>query len=417
MMQAFYTGIAGINSSQGGMDVVSDNLANVSNIGFRKSDIEFASYYGKSLDRAGIDSTVNTAGYGSRVQATPTDLSQGTLIQGARDTELAIYGDGWFGVQDGAGNTLYTRNGDFNFDASRDLVTYDGQRVLGTLGNNMKDGVLIKELNSVDLADVSAQKPLNFPESLHYPAEATSEVKFYGNLNTTQDNLTISANAISPKEDRNGITLTFTKSNPQPATGSAWDIVAKATSNDGSVVYDTVQGSATFADNGEMIAFSIPTIDNDGAKVAINLGEGFSGVFSNTSSTALSSSSNGLAGGDLVGYSVNEDANIIAAFSNGRSSSIGKVAVFHFQNDQGLERISGSRFSESSNSGKPIFFKDANGKNITGANILNYKLENSNVAMEVALTQLIVFQNSFDASSKSISTSDQMIQKALQMDA
>ena len=417
MMQAFYTGITGITSSQGGMDVVSDNLANISSVGFKQSEVEFASIYGKSLDRAGLEGSINTPGYGSRIHATTTNLSQGTLIQGSRNTELAIYGDGWFGVKDASGNTLYTRNGDFNFDASRDLVTYRGDRVLGTLGDNIADGRLTEELSSVALASVAAQEPLNFPETLTYPAEPTSEVKFFGNLNVQEPTHIISARAISPNGDRNSVSLTFTKSNPQPPTGVAWDIVAKVSSSDGTVVYDTVQGSATFSENGEMISYTLDPVDNDGAKVTLDLGEGFSGVFSNDSSASLSSTANGLEEGDLVGYGINEDGNVIAAFSNGRSSAVGKIAVYHFQNDQGLERVSGSQFAQSANSGEPIFFKDVNGNNVTGANILTYKLENSNVKMEVALTELIIYQNSFDANSKSISTSDQMIQKALQMDA
>lgn len=86
-------------------------------------------------------------------------------------------------------------------------------------------------------------------------------------------------------------------------------------------------------------------------------------------------------------------------------------------NDQGLERINGSRFRESSNSGKPTFFQDASGKNIIGTDITNFKLEGSNISMEYGLTELIILQRSYDASAKSITTADQMMQKALNMDA
>jgi len=98
-------------------------------------------------------------------------------------------------------------------------------------------------------------------------------------------------------------------------------------------------------------------------------------------------------------------------------SSVGKIAVYHFQNDQGLNRVNGSRFAESNNSGKPLFFKDANGQNIIGSDIANFKLEGSNVEMSTGLTDLIVLQRAYDANSKSITTADQMIQKALNMGA
>jgi flagellar hook protein FlgE len=98
-------------------------------------------------------------------------------------------------------------------------------------------------------------------------------------------------------------------------------------------------------------------------------------------------------------------------------SSVGKIALFHFQNDQGLERISGSRFQESSNSGTPIFFTDGSGQNIIGADVVNFKLEGSNYGMTGGLTELIVYQRAYDANSKSITTADEMMQKALNMDA
>ena len=93
------------------------------------------------------------------------------------------------------------------------------------------------------------------------------------------------------------------------------------------------------------------------------------------------------------------------------------MAIFHFQNDQGLERINGSKFMESTNSGKPIFFQDKDGNNILGTDLMTGQLEGSNVKMEVALTDLIIMQRAYDSSSKLVSTADQMLQKALSMDA
>lgn len=82
-----------------------------------------------------------------------------------------------------------------------------------------------------------------------------------------------------------------------------------------------------------------------------------------------------------MGYSINKNAEVIATFSNGEQSSVGKIAVFHFQNDQGLQRLSGSKFEASANSGEPVFYQDGNGNNITGTDIANFKLEGSNIDM------------------------------------
>ena len=128
-----------------------------------------------------------------------------------------------------------------------------------------------------------------------------------------------------------------------------------------------------------------------------------------------SSKSNGKEKGDLVGYNINNKGEVVATFTNGEQSSVAAIAIYHFTNDKGLERINGSRFEESSNSGRAMFYKDQNGNAITGSQVLNNRLENSNVEMEVGLTELIVMQRSYDANAKSITTADEMIQKAINM--
>jgi flagellar basal body rod protein FlgG len=89
--------------------------------------------------------------------------------------------------------------------------------------------------------------------------------------------------------------------------------------------------------------------------------------------------------------------------------------IFWFQGSNHIDLA--DEFEESSNSGAPLFFKDENGQNIIGTNIQNFKLEGSNVQMSYGLTDLIILQRAYDANSKSITTADQMMQKALNMDA
>jgi len=118
-----------------------------------------------------------------------------------------------------------------------------------------------------------------------------------------------------------------------------------------------------------------------------------------------------------AGYNLNEDGQIIASFNNGKQSSVGQIAIYHFQNDQGLNRLSGTQFSASSNSGKAIFYKDAENNNIIGTRLTTHQLEDSNVDITSGLTDLIILQRSYEANAKSITTADEMIQKALNMRA
>ncbi len=175
-------------------------------------------------------------------------------------------------------------------------------------------------------------------------------------------------------------------------------------------------GQAVFADSGGLSSFNIASVNNDGTPVALDLGTNYSGVISTDGiGVSGSSQSNGTSGGVLLGYGIDSNGVIMADFSNGRQSAIGRVAVYHFQNDQGLSREGGTYYHESSNSGKPLFFTDANGDAITGATIRGGSLEASNVRMDVGLTDMIIMQRAYQANAKTITTVDEMIQKALQM--
>jgi len=415
MTQAYYTGISGLKSSSDSIDVVSNNIANVNTTGFRSYDAEFASLFETSM--AETNAMDDDIGKGVRIQSTSMNTEQGSIVLTDKNTDLAIQGEGWFAVQ-GNNDPMYTRDGAFVFDVNDDLVTTDGMYVLGTVGNNIGDGdILTEKLDKVELTSVSTQEKLRFPKTLTYPAKPTTEAKFMANLGSGYDPVTIGARVIDPQDNENHLKLEFRKREKQVSPGSQYDVVATIQSPDGKEIYNSVSGEATFDSAGALVSTTLTTIDNNGVDVAIDLGSGFDGIVAIDTHEVVPGSSiaNGTVGGDLVGYSINKDAEVIATFTNGEQSSVGKIAVYHFQNDQGLERISGTRFQESSNSGKAIFYTDSNGKIVNGTNITNFALENSNVELTNGLTELIILQRSFDANSKSITTADQMIQKALDM--
>ncbi len=418
MTQAFYTGISGLKSNQTAIDVVSNNIANISTVGFRGYTSEFTSLFEKELNTTTQTSSNNSlVGLGTTLSASSMDTKEGDIALSSKNTDLAIAGNGWFGIG-GEGETLYTRAGNFNFDKEGSLVTPDGHYVLGTMGNNIKNGVVSKVLDEIKLGKVTAQTKLSFPSQLQYPVVPTTKTQFFGNLGRDDVVRTMGASAIDPKNNKNQIKLSFTQSQPQVLPGTQWDIVATAQSLDGITTYDTQTAKVEFDAKGALISSTLKSINNNGQIVQLDLGNSFNGVTS-ISGTPISASSksNGNIGGELKGYDVNKNAEIIATFTNGEQTSVGKIALYHFQNEQGLERNSGSTFKASPNSGDPIFFQDKNGDSYNGTEILNYRLEGSNVGMSAALTDLIIFQRSYDANSKSISTANEMMKKALQMGA
>lgn len=441
MTQGYYAGISGIQTHQYGIDVVSDNLANMSTTGYKSVGTEFADLFSKAVASGGKMPTANDIGHGVRLQATALQLGQGAILPSDRFNDLSLEGRGWFGVTS-KGDDYYTRDGHFLFDTNEQvpgdvnssfarLVTSDGKYVSGTMLTNFTyDGnfdygditgdsgafVLNTPVSDVPLAAVQSQGKIEFPTRLAYPVSPTTEASFFGNLGVDNEIRSMSADAISASNEHNRIKLVFTQSAIQPAEGSAWDVAATVTTNDGSIVYDTQNGQAVFDASGLLSSFNIASLNNDGTPVAISLENNNGGVIStNGVGVSGSSQSNGISGGTLTNYGIDTNGVIVAEFSNGLQSAIGRVAVYHFQNDQGLSRENGTYFRESSNSGAPMFFTDANGNAITGATVRSGTLEASNVRMDVGLTDMIIMQRAYQANAKTITTVDEMIQKALQM--
>jgi len=420
MNQAFYSGLSGMQSHQTGIDVTADNLASINTVGFRGYTAEFSNIFDDVMGTYDSSSNLTeTVGYGSYVNAVNMDEAQGTLMLTDSSTDVAINGNGWFGVQTENGQTLYTRNGAFTTDAEYNLVSRnEGFKVLGTIGSNIQNSTLTQELSEVPLGDVNTQIPLTFPKDLYYPATPTSEVSFYGNLGTEDVDQTMSSSIVMVDGEKRALKLHYTLSETQPAEGINWDIKATVESIDGQTIYTTENGQAFFNSSGKMLESTLTSIDNEGSPITIDLGTGYDGVISvSQEATSSYSINNGVERGELAGYDIDINGQVSASFTNGRSSAVANIALYHFTNDQGLDRYSGTHFAQSANSGEAIFYKDANGNNIKGSTMVNYKLENSNVRMEIGMTELIILQRAYTANSKSVTTADELIQKALNMDA
>ena len=245
---------------------------------------------------------------------------------------------------------------------------------------------------------------------------------------------------IAPNGDKNTLDMNFTKRVPQGSSGTTWDVTANIYSYyenyDNTKTYDTSKyyvnetdkkvyeivdtktGVLEFDGAGRLLSSSLPKLSNGGTELEVNFGtpNSFDGVVSSVNiNKSSTSSANGGPEGFLKDYGMDGNGNIVANFDNGKSSAIAKVAVYHFQNDQGLTSASSNLFEQSSNSGQAIFYADKNGNPFNGSTIFNHRLEGSNVSFATALTELIVVQKAFSASSKGITTSDELLQNAINM--
>jgi flagellar hook protein FlgE len=125
MMKALSSGVSGLQSQQTKMDVIGNNIANVTTTAYKTQTVNFADVY---YDSTGV-------GYGSKVSSINTTYTLSGYTATDSATDLYINGEGYFKVQDSAGNDYYTRNGALSFDSSGNLVDSSGSQLYGWSGD------------------------------------------------------------------------------------------------------------------------------------------------------------------------------------------------------------------------------------------------------------------------------------------
>lgn len=149
MMRALYSGVSGLQAHQTKMDVLSNNIANVNTVGYKKSEITFQDLLSQTIasGQAGTASTTGGTnakqiGTGVQVGAVNTVTTQGAASTTGNNTDLMIQGQGYFILQDNGGNTLYSRAGAFSVDSAGNLVnSANGMMVCDSNGIPINIGV------------------------------------------------------------------------------------------------------------------------------------------------------------------------------------------------------------------------------------------------------------------------------------
>jgi flagellar hook protein FlgE len=440
MNSSLYNGISGIQSQQFGIEVWSNNITGINTAGFKASTPEFSNIFNQQKANSYFDSVSSGVGIGSTAQATTTNFSKGATIATESKYDLAINGDGWFGVTDKNGDKFYTRAGAFQKDRDGFLVDNEGNYVTGTSANNIT-GNIVKEnpAQSVNYGIANEQAKIQIPDNLIIPSKPTTNVKFEGSLNT---DITTKFSALSGKNeevanieiyrtniidangDENSLEITLTKIVPTTDEGTTWTTKAIVKDSDKNPL-STKEGQISFNTRGAILSNTLTEIDNNGSPVTLNFGtfynpsdsnSGFDGIVSLSGfKSERNTTKDGHKEGNLRDFGISDEGVVVANFDTGQTIPISKIAIYNFQNEAGLEQANPVYFKETANSGDAMFYRDKDGNPIQSANISNNKLEMSNVDLSSALTELLIMQKAFDASAKSITTSDQLIQNAINM--
>lgn len=255
-----------------------------------------------------------------------------------------------------------------------------------------------------------------------------------GNSNRQSEQLFLSAfsaglEIFDSLGSKHTIEVQFVKQSTTQDGGNEWQMIIRVPepaeiNTTGEGPNNIVVGTARFNNDGSLANYSPKTINfspNNGAapNQQIKLSFGTSGsndglVSSNSASTLTGQATDGYTSGNLKpdAIRVDDKGNILGEFTNGKTFAVAKMAMASVANNSGLEEIGGNLFKVTANSGAIVVGEAGTGGR---GEMKTSALEMSNVDLSRSLTELIIIQRGYQANSKTISTSDQMLQTLIQL--
>lgn len=402
MLRSMFSGVSGLRSHQTMVDVIGNNIANVNTFGFKSSTVLFQDLLSQVLNGAGVPTGIvggtNPAqvGLGVKVAGISTSFTQGASQLTGRSTDLSIQGDGFFVVHQGD-ETLFTRAGALSFDASGRLVTPDGGIVQGWLAG--PTGTINTNASPTDLV---------MPLGQSLPPSPTGTIQLGGNLDAATPIGQAIVTAITVYDQLGtptSVSASFTRTG-----ANTWDL---AVDTNGDSTYEPAAALTFDGTTGELLSpnptftmlsgtFTGPITADFGAVGSPNALVQFAGA-----SSVAALAQDGYALGSLQSFTIGQDGVVTGVFSNGRNRPLGQIALAGFANPLGLEKAGGSMFRPTVNSGLAnIGVAGAGGR----GTFLGSTLEMSNVDLAREFTNLIIAQRGFQANSRIITVSDELLQ-------
>jgi len=456
---ALAAGASGLLANSSALAAISDNIANVNTVGYKRVESLFTPNY---KVRGGGEARYASSGVTSNSRLDVS--SPGLLNPGSSPTDLAVDGPGFFVVRPtpqnatGSDPVLFTRSGGFQTDDAGFLRNDAGQYLFawpvqadGTVEQNPSN---LDQLEAVNLANIggtaSATGSVRVNANLRASQEVSPDAATY-NAATPATNM--ASGGVNPDFQRTiqiydtqggvrSVTLSLLKS----TTANQWhaelhvepasDVTTGANFNNGQIS----TGVIAFDTNGEIdvanttldtnldflsSANAAPLGANDvqwaaatgvGAQ-SINLDLGTSGAPGgitqfDSPSTLDSTTVDGAIFGDFAGVEVSPEGFVSARFTNGVVRQIYQIPVATVFNPNGLASVGGASFQITKDSG--AFTLNAPGVGSSGT-ISESTLENSNVDIATEFSNLIITQRAYSASSRIITTADEMLAEAIQM--
>ncbi len=416
---SLYTGRSGLTAHGDAINVVGDNIANVSTVGFKSGSANFNDILGQRTNGG------QNLGAGVKMGSISQAFGQGSFLQSGGSLDYAIQGGGFFevaGENDGIEGNYYTRNGRFSLNNEGLMVNQDGLRVQGYQVD--ADGNAIGGVGDIE---ISGQSP---------PVATTSmEMAFNLNLEPGDPPVGVAFDPLDPEgtsDLQTEMTVYDSLGNPHDVDiyftqsgGGAWEwhaMVDGGSLNGGTAGTPTeiADGTLGFDTNGRLDTETLNASSADflgatpGQAIQFDFGDAITtdgGVGTGTTQVAggFSTSSinqDGREPGDLIDVVTSENGTVSGLYSNGETEPLAKLALASFRAPENLRREGDQLWSASRDSGQALLGEagtSGRGSIASGA------LEGSNVDLGDELVTLIAYQRAFQANARTISTADEML--------
>jgi flagellar hook protein FlgE len=404
MLRSMFSAISGLRAHQTKMDVTGNNIANVNTVGYKASQTVFQDTLSQIIRAGGAPAAdrggTNPAqvGLGTKVAAITTNWTQGATQSTGRSTDFMIEGDGFFVTRSGT-EQLYTRAGSFDFDGAGKLVTPDGSVLQGW----MADAAGVVNSNG-PIGDLSV------PYGQIVNPTQTTTGTLEGNLPAGAATGTSLQTAVT-MYDSQGVEQKVFYNFTKVAAANTWelDIVHEDGTvlvNNAAIAFNASGALTTPAAPGTIAPFVPPAATYPSWTGPVTVDVSALTQFGG-SNTVTAPDQNGYALGSLQSFQLGNDGTIMGVYSNGLRQPLGKLALASFNNPGGLEKAGSSSFRVGDNSG----VAQVGEAGVAGRGVLNSgALEMSNVDLAEEFTGLIVAQRGFQANSRVITSSDEILQ-------
>jgi flagellar hook protein FlgE len=423
MLTSLFTAVSGMNANGTALSVIGDNVANMNTHGFKASRAAFGDILSQSLGTSQV-------GRGVAVTSVKPTFTQGTFENTANVLDLAIGGEGLFIVSDADG-TFYSRAGQFALDKDGNIVNPNGLRLQGYLYSSTaaSSAPVINSIGDINLSTLNS--PPNPTSTVSISANLDSRESIPGAFDVTDPNNTSNFSTSITVYDSLGnghVVNIYFRKDTEATTGNTWEwfaVVDASASLSGNTEIQA-QGTLDFDNNGALdteSAITYPLASGgfdfsggaaDGQAINFNFGtsltEGGAGLdgatqFGSTSATIFQNQ-DGYSSGSLRSITIDQDGTITGIFTNGQTRAIGQIALAKFIAPEELTKMGKNLFAESSGSGQPIIC--APGTSGTGQ-VLSSTLEMSNVDLAEEFVKMIISQRGYQANSRIVSTSDELM--------